>query len=307
MHLRGAVSPLLLAGACLIAAAGTAAAADVPPKSPHDAAIASPAVPSGRALHSGALAAGARSPKGYEIVRSGSFDAPPGEQVRGSADCLFPLVPLGGGVLVQSSSTLVNVNTTHPTSTGWVVDVNNGSDADTTFVVSVICAREPKLYTVVASLAVDDPPGGQAQASVACPRGTRPFSGGVLSSSESVLVNINSTIVDAHGWTARESNASAAGAEINAFVVCGKLGGYATVIGPNGFMAAQSQTPTFVDCPAGSVAIGGGTTTSSTSIDVNVNSSTVGIGEWDSFENNATDVNEQFLVRTEIECAGVVG
>jgi hypothetical protein len=100
------------------------------------------------------------------------------------------------------------------------------------------------------SEAVEDPPGSQAQVSVACPRGTRPFSGGVLSSSESVLVNVNSTIGTTNGWIARENNAS-----------------------PDG---------------------------------TNLNSSTIGVGEWDSFENNATDVNEQLLVRTEIECAGVV-
>lgn len=131
----------------------------------------------------------------------------------------------------------------------------------------------------------------------------KPFSGGVLSSSGSIFVNVGATINSTRGWVARENNASSGGGVINAFAICGKIAGYATVVGVTVPNPASTQTFSFATCPAGSVVIGGGTNTNSTSVGVNVNSSIVSGLDWHSDENNATAVG--FLVLTEVICAGV--
>jgi hypothetical protein len=299
MHLRHVAPALVLAGAFALAAGGAAAAS--PPKSPLPApSLALPAP--GKTLPAAARAAGARAPRGYTIVSSGLLGAPAGVQTRGRVECPFPLVPLGGGVFVQSTSTLASVNSTFPTSTGWVADVNNGSQADTGFSVSVICASRPKVYALVESETVSNP-AGPAQALARCPRGTKAFGGGVLSSSGSLQVNVGATIVNTHGWFASENNDSSGGGTINAFAICGKLRGYATVVGATVLNPANSQTFSFASCPPGSVVIGGGVNTSAINGGANVNSSIVGAGEWDSYENNDTPAN--FFELTEVECAGV--
>lgn len=156
MHIRRMAPALVLAGACALAAAG-AAAAESSPKSPGAAPSLSLAAP-GKPSPALTFAASARLPKGYTVVSSGVLSSPVGTQVRGTATCPFPLVPLGGGVFIQSLSTLASVNSTFPTSTGWVGDVNNASDAATTFSVSVICAQRPKVYAIVEGDTVSNPP-----------------------------------------------------------------------------------------------------------------------------------------------------
>src|SRR5579862_472027 len=177
MHARHVAPALVLAGACVLAAAG-GAAAGAPTKSPSAAATVALAAP-GKTSPAVTLAAGAKLPKGYTVVSSGVMSSPVGTQVRGTATCPFPLVPLGGGVFIQSLSTLASVNSSFPTSTGWVGDVNNGSDAATTFSVSAICAQRPKAYAIVEGDTVSNP-AGEATASVQCPAHLKPFSGGVL-------------------------------------------------------------------------------------------------------------------------------
>jgi hypothetical protein len=284
MHLRRVAPSIVLAGACALVAPSLA--------------LPDP----GKTPPAGTLTASARLPKGYTIVRSGILLAPAGAQTRGEVDCPSPLVPLGGGVFVSSLSTVASVNSTFPTSTGWVAYVNNRSQADTGFSLSVICATRPRVYTLVESGTISNPV-GQAQAFARCPKGMEAFSGGVDSSSSSLLVNVAATIVTTRGWTARENNASSDGDTIVAFAICGRLRGYAaipglTVVNPAGF-----QTFSSASCPAGSAVIGGGINTSSTSEGVDVNSSIVGAGEWDSYENNNTAVSAFEL--SEVECAGV--
>jgi hypothetical protein len=47
-------------------------------------------------------------PPGYLILDTNQMDAPQGQQTQGSAQCPAGTVPLGGGVVVSSLSTLAN-------------------------------------------------------------------------------------------------------------------------------------------------------------------------------------------------------
>src|SRR4051812_45879960 len=67
-----------------------------------------------RLVHALAPAAAARPPKGYTVVSSGRLPAPAGTQTHGTVSCPAGLVPLGGGVLTNSSSVGVSVGNAAP-------------------------------------------------------------------------------------------------------------------------------------------------------------------------------------------------
>jgi hypothetical protein len=247
-------------------------------------------------------AADAKPPPGYIQVDSAAFDAPAGLQVRGSVECPFPLVPLGGGPFVSEVSPLASVNSSFPVDTGWIADVNNGTSVDVTFTVSVVCARRPRHYAIVQSTSVDDPAAQQAVATAQCPIGTHPFGGGALSSSTSPAVSIGTSVIDGNGWLAAENNLSAADERISAFAVCGRLRGYRVVEGTSILVPADSQAESAAGCPRRSFVIGGGTSSISDSLGENLNSSTVDIHSWISFVNNLTSVSVP--ASTTVICAG---
>src|SRR5689334_15109182 len=132
MHVR-TVSSAAVAAGVLAVAFGGAAAADPPKTLP----AATPA----------ALATG-KPPAGYKIVSSAQLLAPAAHQTRGSVTCPAGRVPLGGGVFVVSGDFRASVNSSFPTFNGWTADVNNASGADTTFNVVVVCAKQPKNYSI---------------------------------------------------------------------------------------------------------------------------------------------------------------
>jgi hypothetical protein len=289
MHQTGRAAALAAFGACALAVVAAAAAGT--PMKP------APAV----------VAPGASAPLGYTIVTSDPVSTPAGAQTGGGAFCPTGLVALGGGVVVQSASTLTGVNGSFPAAAGagWIAQVNNGSTTDTSFRVSVICARMPRLYTIVESNPVPNPAETQSAAFADCPAHTKPFSGGVFSDSGLPSTNIATTLVTKHGWVVSESNASSSNADITAFAVCGKVRGYATFAGQTVLNPAQRQSSSFAACPPGSVVIGGGTHSSAVGIESSVNTSIVGASEWDSAENNNAP-SGILQTHTEVECAGVV-
>jgi hypothetical protein len=304
MNIRRTAPALVLVGACALAAAGTAAAG-APPKAPREAVPVSIAAP-GKALPAATVGGAPRILKGYSVVSSGPLSAPAESQTRGRVSCPFPLVVLGGGVFVQSTSTLVSVNSSFPaTSTpGWIADVNNASGLDTTFSVSAICAQQPRHYSIVFGNAVDNPSGSQVVAQARCPTGSQPLSGGPFSSSFQLFTNVNTTINSQHGWTVVENNASAEDDSVTADVICAKINGYLAVPGQTVVNPAGSQTFSTSSCPAPSVVVGGGTASNAPSVGVNVNSSIIDANGWDSYENNASGVDFQEL--TTAICVGAV-
>src|SRR5262245_46934651 len=104
-HLLGAV---LLAGACgLTAAGGVGLAAGGAPK----------------------------PPRGYTVVTSTVIGATPNGRTHGEVACPSGLVPLGGGVAIQSTNTHANVNSSFPLAQGWAVEVTNATSSDFSFAV----------------------------------------------------------------------------------------------------------------------------------------------------------------------------
>ena len=226
------------------------------------------------------------------MVKSGQLVAVNGQQTRGVVTCPAGLVPLGGGVSMASLSTLANVNSSFPRDNGWVGDVNNGSGANTTFEVRVVSPSSRR------STRWSSGTGSRTRlratpATASCPRGTKPLGGGGLSNAGLVFVNMSTDAPAGRGWRVDENNATGFDAILTAFAVCGKVKGYQLVTGTTQTISAFSQGPAFADCPAPTVPIGGGVTSSSTSVAVNINTTNTEdpVSEWESFINNASGVD----------------
>jgi hypothetical protein len=302
MNARRLVPALALAGISLLAVAGAAAADGS--KSPQLGAPASGAAPGKTEVtHAGANLT-TKLPRGYVVVKSGQLVAVSGQQTRGVVSCPAGLVPLGGGVSIVSLSTLANVNSSFPRDNGWIGDVNNASGAPTTFEVRVVCAQMPRNYSVVIGNGVSNPSASHVTATVGCPRGSLPLGGGGLSNAGLTFVNMSSDAPSGKGWRVDENNASGFDAVVTAFAVCGKIKGYQLVTGTTQTISAFSQGLAFADCPAPKVPIGGGVTSNSTSVAVNINTTNTEdpVSEWESFINNASGVD--FTATPYAVCAG---
>jgi hypothetical protein len=139
----------------------------------------------------------AQEPAGYRIVRAG-FHNPSGLHSSGSVFCPAAEVPLGGGAFSNSVEIDVNINSTYPinspTKSGWNTDFNNGSSEDTTFTTYALCAKKPGPvgYEIVLGRDYANPSATQDAAFAICPNGKVPAGAGVRSSSQELLVNVNS-------------------------------------------------------------------------------------------------------------------
>jgi hypothetical protein len=161
-------------------------------------------------------------------VQSLSLGNPNGSQTSGSVACPLnrkgkPFKAMGGGGYGVSSSVFQSINTSIPLTTGWRVDMNNASGADSSEVVYVICGARGG-YRIVTGPEVANPPGAQtADVTVACPTGRVETGGGGFSSSGSTAVNMNSTVPDGSSeWRVDEDNNGAGDAFITAYAVCVK-------------------------------------------------------------------------------------
>jgi hypothetical protein len=223
MHLSRLVPALVLAGACgvLVAPGGTATAAK----------------------HSAA-----KPPPGYTFVSSGDILAADGTQQFGIVSCPRGLVPLSGFAVIHSVSLGATASSSFPSPGGWTVAVNNTSGSPITFEADAVCAQQPKRYAIVSSSFVENPSGSQQAQRVGCPSRSKPLGGGVEASSDSVLVNIKTTVPSGHFWRAVEDNASPDANAIQVFAVCGKLPGYVVVQGDAATNPAGGHTLTFATC-----------------------------------------------------------
>ena len=164
-----------------------------------------------------------RKPKGYEIQRFLDAPLPPLTQNFALATCSPGKVVLGGGALVGSGNTAVNLNSTFPVGGGegeWRTDVNNPTSGSFTFDTFVICAKKPRGYTVAFGSNVENRSLTQTSAFVGCPGTKVPLSGGAISPDGGNAVSVNSLRAEPHGWTVFENNASPIGATLQAKVVC---------------------------------------------------------------------------------------
>jgi hypothetical protein len=169
----------------------------------------------------------AKQPAGYAIVKK-TFANPAGLQSGGLTACAATATVLGGGTSSSSRSTLVNINSTYPYTVagkfGWVTDMNNNSLSDATLTTYAICAKQPApgglSFEYVTDPAVPNPVGEQTPASASCHGGRVTISGGVLSTSKELQVNLNTSRPDSSGWGVWENNGSLIEQKLKPFVVC---------------------------------------------------------------------------------------
>jgi hypothetical protein len=230
-------------------------------------------------------------PAGYSIATSGTLTATNGVQTRGTVTCPGTLKPVGGGAYVASTSTLANLNSSFPVSKHtWAVDVNNASGADTTFQVYAVCIKRGNLAFTVNTNVFTAAANTQSSGTVGCPSGVV-VGGGVLSSSGSTAVNINTLIPSGtSGWRADMNNATASANSFTVWAICRntKPGGYSVQVGSAVDNPSGAQTRVQVACPGNSVPLSGGVFSSSGNTAVNLNESIPSGQTWLGYENNAS-------------------
>jgi len=171
------------------------------------------------------------APPGYQRVRSAPIPIPPGMfDSGGQVACPAGTVPWGGGVGYTGGipSAGENINTSAPTGNGWRGRYNNGStQTSDNFAIDAICARQPAGYTTTFAT-VDNPAGAQSAAIAICPAGTRLFSGGTLSTADTVDVQLLSAWpLGPQRFKSVMFNGSATDQQLTTFATCGhKPAGY---------------------------------------------------------------------------------
>jgi hypothetical protein len=157
----------------------------------------------------------------YAVVTGTGLSNPAGAQTSATVTCPKNTFPLGGGGFSSSGSTLVNLNSSIPLSSGWRVDVNNASTGTNTATAYAVCGKKKTGYAQVSGTASTVNPSSQGSASVTCPAGTLVLSGGSFSSAGSTLVNLNSTLPTSTAtWQSYESNGSTSSSSVTAYAVC---------------------------------------------------------------------------------------
>jgi len=151
----------------------------------------------------------------------------------------------------------------------------------------------PADYAIV-SATFNLPTGAQTGGAVTCPvkNGvqTVPFSGGGYLATAALDANINSSFPMAHGWQIDANNTSGASSHFTVYAVCAKKPkGYVMQKSPAVDNPAGAQTAASSTCPNGTVLLGGGALSSSTSTSVNLNSSWPdNTSTWFTYMNNAS-------------------
>jgi hypothetical protein len=166
----------------------------------------------------------ATKPAGYLQQESAKVKNPAGSQNGAGYLCPNNDQLLGGGELSSSRSSLVNLDSSWPSGTRiWYVYVNNASSSAATFNVFHVCAKlnvSTTHYQLVSGTPKSNPSGAQTEATVFCPGGLSSIGGGVVSSSLSLEVTLNTTFPFAGGWGGDENNASGATATLTAYLLC---------------------------------------------------------------------------------------
>jgi len=161
---------------------------------------------------------------GYLRQESAAVSNPAGSQNGAGYKCPSGDQLLGGGALSSSSSTSVNLNSSWPSGTSiWYVYVNNASATAASFHVYHLCAKlsvSATSYQLVAGSPVTNAAGTQSEASVFCPDGLATISGGLVVTSTSIDIALNTTFPFAGGWGADENNQSSAATTLTGYALC---------------------------------------------------------------------------------------
>jgi hypothetical protein len=157
-------------------------------------------------------------------------------------------------------------------------------------------ASEPKGYTV-AFATYDAPSGEQSTGTAVCPSGTVVWGGGSAIESptdtSTLLADMNTSAPFGVSWVARVSNTSGSDLEFVVQAVCAKQPAQYTIKSKQADNAAGTQSYTKASCPKGTVLLGGGGSSGSDDLSVNMNSSFPfvshkNIGSWVVNSNNGS-------------------
>jgi hypothetical protein len=226
----------------------------------------------GAALAPSALAV----PAGYTRVFTPAIPVlQNGTDAGGQISCPAGTVPWGGGVGFSGGTSEVgqDINTSAPTADGWRGRYNNRNGRTTNFVVSAVCAAQPRKYTVAFAQG-PNLAGTIATVTATCPANTVVLGGGNLSTSTDARAYLISTYPSSQtSWTAVEFNGSTRDENLVAFAICArKPKGYdlradtTSGDGPATFLGGTHCRPgriqisggLRVTTPLSSIALGGG-------------------------------------------------
>jgi hypothetical protein len=180
----------------------------------------------------------------------------------GQVACPAGTVPWGGGVGFTGgiANAGESINTSAPTGNGWRGRYNNsGTRASDDFAVDAICANQPAGYTTTFTT-VDNPAGAQSAATAVCPTGTRLFSGGTLSTADTVDVQLLSAWpLGPERFKSVMLNGSATDQQLTTFAICGHRPTGYTIASATGSDTGGPVTQVGgAQCPAGTSILGGG-------------------------------------------------
>jgi hypothetical protein len=149
--------------------------------------------------------------------------------------------------------------------------------------------RRPRGYVQVTSGAFTALAGHQTRGTVACPAGTVPLAGGEVVTSFDLHANVNSSFPQAGGWAVDVNNGSGADTTFTVYATCAQQPRQYQVVETSQTVAASSQSTLDANCPSGTVVLGGGALSYSSSLDSNINGTyPEGSWAWRTDSNNAT-------------------
>ena len=163
----------------------------------------------------------AKRPKLTFKVVTASFSVAANSQASGRAICPRGVV-VGGGTRSDSASTAINVNSSFPDTTkSWRVDMDNATPTASTFAVFAICrVTAPAGYSRKIGSPVGNPAESQTPLAISCTGSSVPLSGGVLSTSSSTAVDVNTSTPNGSGWLVYENNGSTLDSSATGYVIC---------------------------------------------------------------------------------------
>jgi hypothetical protein len=237
-------------------------------------------------------------PQKYRVVESSAVTVTAGTQRHSVVFCPAGTVVLDGGARISATLGDVFLNGSYPEAmTAWGVDVNNANLVDATFAVWAVCAKQNSTYSIVQSpFQLDNPPNNQTLVTTSCPSGTKVLGGGAASDSSATSVNLNESyphraLVGTHlqySWSASMNNGSPIDDFVSSFAICGVYVGYQMIQGTAVTNPAGQNTAASVTCPGAKVPLGGGLSSNSPNVHVNLVQSFPSGTSWTNTEGNGS-------------------
>ena len=164
-------------------------------------------------------------------------------------------------------------------------------------------SHTPAKYRLVDSGPLSSPAGSQTFGHAVCPIvsgvQTRPTGGGAHVDSASTGANIKATYPDSGGiaWDVYVNNNAARAASFDVWAICSQPKTTYVVVSATADNPSGKQSPATVDCPRGDQVLGGGVSTTSTSLHIGINSlNPIQTPGWEAFVNNKSAFDDTMTV-----------